>query len=173
MLYYEAHDNPLEEFNNRIISEFSKTLEMFALNKTESQLFVTLFLHDAPMTLDEMKDELGKSKTSMSTATRTLLDFNLIERVWRKGVRKDLYLAKRDMYYQFMKAYVKSWLEALDRQVNSLESIRTELDQITDNGEDIYHHKITEAINFHHSLEEVFLNIEDMHDNSYHRPSKK
>ncbi|TFB22093.1 hypothetical protein E3U55_07260 [Filobacillus milosensis] len=148
----------LENINNLMISEFSKTLEMFALNKTEAQLFVTLFLNDEPMTLDDMKEVLGKSKTAMSTSIRTLLDYNLVEKVFIKGARKDLYQAKKDLYEKFMKTYVNRWLEALDRQVHSLESIEKELKKLDTNGENISH-KIHEAIKFHQSLEEVFQQI--------------
>ncbi|GEL78393.1 GbsR/MarR family transcriptional regulator [Tenuibacillus multivorans] len=148
----------IENINNLMISEFSKTLEMFALNKTEAQLFVTLFLNDEPMTLDDMKDVLGKSKTSMSNSVRTLLDYNLVERVFKKGARKDLYQAKKDLYQKFMKTYVKRWLEAIDRQIHSLKSIEDELKTMDSKHENIGH-KIKEAIKFHQSLEEVFHQI--------------
>ncbi|RPF50167.1 GbsR/MarR family transcriptional regulator [Aquisalibacillus elongatus] len=148
----------IEHVNHLMISEFSKTLEMFALNKTESQLFVTMFLNEEPMTLDEMKESLGKSKTAMSTASRTLLDYNLIERVFKKGARRDLYQAKKDLYEKFMKTYVNRWLEALDQQITSLETIRTELNQ-QDNREVNMSNKINEAIKFHRSLEDVFEQI--------------
>lgn len=71
---------------------------MFSLNKTEAQLFVTLYLNGAPMTLNEMRDALGKSKTAMSYSIRRLLEFNLVERVFQKGVRQDLYEARQDLY---------------------------------------------------------------------------
>ncbi|SEP80656.1 GbsR/MarR family transcriptional regulator [Piscibacillus halophilus] len=147
-----------EQINNQLISEFSKTLEMFSLNKTESQLFVILFLNDQPMTLDDMKDSLGKSKTAMSNSIRTLLDFNLVERVFIKGARKDLYQAKKDLYEKFMKTYVKRWLEALELQITSLESIQDEVNDLHSDS-DILTNKLSEAIKFHRSLEEVFKQI--------------
>lgn len=151
--------NPqFEKINNQLISEFSKTLEMFSLNKTESQLFVTLFLNDEPMTLDDMKDSLGKSKTAMSTSVRTLLDYNLVEKVFIKGARKDLYQAKKDLYDKFMKTYVKRWLDALDQQVGSLKAIQTEIKETTHDSKSL-NTKLTEAIKFHHALEEVFTQI--------------
>ncbi|WP_240468545.1 hypothetical protein [Gracilibacillus sp. YIM 98692] len=151
----------LDDINNKIISEFSKTLEMFSLNQTESKLFVTLYLTAEPMTLDEMKDVLGKSKTAMSYAVRTLLDYNLVERVWRKGVRKDLYQAKQNLYEKFMKTYVNRWLEALDQQINSLGEIQQELGELQNGEKELVDHKIHEAITFHRSLEDVFQRIKE------------
>lgn len=40
----ENYTEQLTDIHNEVISEFSKTLEMFALNPSESQLFVTLYL---------------------------------------------------------------------------------------------------------------------------------
>ncbi|SER51299.1 Sugar-specific transcriptional regulator TrmB [Gracilibacillus ureilyticus] len=152
-------NEPFEKINNQIISEFSKTLEMFSLNKTEAQLFVTLYLNEGPMTLDEMKEGLGKSKTAMSYAIRRLLEFNLVERVWQKGIRKDLYEAREDLYKKFMKTYVNRWLESLHRQINNLSEIKENLDESSHQQKISIEHKINEAISFHQSLEEVFAKI--------------
>lgn len=149
----------VEKVNNQIISEFSKTLEMFSLNKTEAQLFVTLYLNGAPMTLDQMKDALGKSKTAMSYAIRRLLEFNLVERVWQKGVRKDLYEAREDLYKKFMKTYVNRWLESLNIQINNLAEIKDDLDEHPQDQKELIEYKIQEAISFHRALEEVFAKI--------------
>ncbi|MBR7553002.1 hypothetical protein FPQ13_05525 [Allobacillus salarius] len=112
------------------------------------------------MNLDEMKEALGKSKTAMSNATRTLLDFNLIERVWKKGERKDLYKAKKDLYYKFMKAYVRRWLDAIEQQKNNLNFIENKLQDLSNSEERAFiEEKIHEAILFHKSLEEVFKQL--------------
>lgn len=143
----ENYTEQLTDIHNEVISEFSKTLEMFALNPSESQLFVTLYLSNRPMNLDEMKEALGKSKTAMSNATRTLLDYNLIERVWRKGERKDLYKAKEDLYHKFMKTYVRRWLDAIEQQKNNLNFIENKLRGLSNSEERVFiEEKIHEAI---------------------------
>ncbi|WP_027963846.1 GbsR/MarR family transcriptional regulator [Halalkalibacillus halophilus] len=145
-----------ESFHHHMVSEFSKTLEMFSLNTTESQLFVILYLSDEPMTLDDMKYELGKSKTAMSNSIRTLLDYNLVERVWKKGVRKDLYQAEKDLYAKFMKAYVERWLTAIDRQRANLEELERSYQPAKHSKDELSKRKLAEAIRFHDALEEVF-----------------
>ncbi|WP_223155067.1 GbsR/MarR family transcriptional regulator [Alkalibacillus aidingensis] len=149
----------LDHFHYQMISEFSKTLEMFSLNTTESQLFVILYLSNQPMTLDDMKNALGKSKTAMSNSIRTLLDYNLVERVWIKGVRKDLYQAEKDLYGKFMKAYVNRWLDAIDRQKSNLKQIENDMktNQILSSKQTEY--KLHEAIKFHNLLEEAFVEL--------------
>ncbi|WP_017187113.1 GbsR/MarR family transcriptional regulator [Alkalibacillus haloalkaliphilus] len=113
------------------------------------------------MTLDDMKNALGKSKTAMSNSIRTLLDYNLVERVWIKGVRKDLYQAEKDLYGKFMKAYVNRWLDAIDRQKSNLQQIEEhiQVDEIQSDRQTSV--KLKEAIRFHDALEDVFNNIHE------------
>ncbi|MDQ0159926.1 GbsR/MarR family transcriptional regulator [Alkalibacillus salilacus] len=154
----QERDEALEAFHYNMISEFSKTLEMFSLNTTESQLFVILYLSEEPMTLDDMKNALGKSKTAMSNAIHTLLNFNLVERVWKKGVRKDLYQAEKDLYEKFMNAYVNRWLEAIARQKANLEEIEKQFCKKSTNDKQT-NLKLQEALRFHDALEDVFNNL--------------
>ncbi|MBN8233640.1 transcriptional regulator [Halobacillus kuroshimensis] len=116
------HHN-LEDIHTKVIHEFSKTLEMFGLSMADSRLFVTLYLHPSPMTLDEMSSELGKSKTAMSTGIRNLSDQGLVERVWKKGVRKDLYTSTTNLYKTFMTSYIQKWQTAVNEQENELAAV--------------------------------------------------
>ncbi len=119
----------LEEMNTKVVHEFSKTLEMFGLTPAEARLFVTLYINSVPMTLDEMSEELGKSKTSMSTGIRSLVDQGLVERVWKKGFRKDLYTADQDLYKKFMTSYIKKWLTSAQERGDSLKGLENQLQE--------------------------------------------
>jgi len=44
------------EITNKIMLEFSKTIEVFDLSPVEARLFAFLYLEGEPLTLDEMKD---------------------------------------------------------------------------------------------------------------------
>lgn len=116
-----------EETHTKVIHEFSKTLEMFGLTPADARLFVTLYINKSPMTLDEMSEALGKSKTSMSTGIRALADQGLVERVWKKGFRKDLYRANENLYKNFMSSYIQKWQVAADDQEQSLRTIEDDL----------------------------------------------
>ncbi|WP_035532697.1 GbsR/MarR family transcriptional regulator [Halobacillus kuroshimensis] len=120
------HHN-LEDIQMKVIHEFSKTLEMFGLSMADSRLFVTLYLHPSPMTLDEMSSALGKSKTAMSTGIRNLSDQGLVERVWKKGVRKDLYTPTTNLYKTFMTSYIQKWQTAVNEQENELAAVEEQV----------------------------------------------
>ncbi|TRM11838.1 transcriptional regulator [Lentibacillus cibarius] len=150
-----------EQITNKIIMEFAKTIEMFGLTPVEARLFVYLYLQETPQTLDDMGEALGKSKTSMSTSIRSLSDANLVTRVWRKGVRKDLYEANNQLFKTFMNNYVNRWIEASSHQKDSLETIQRELDQ--KNGENTSEivNNLNDIIDFHKQVETSFRHLAD------------
>lgn len=144
--------NNIENITNKIIVEFGKTIEMFDLTPLEARLFAYLYLSDMPMTLDDMSNALGKSKTSMSTSIRSLAELNLVSRVWKKGVRKDLYKANGQLFKLFMGTYVNKWLDATKHQYEALKEIETLIKQ----------KKIMDEVD--PSLEELNINLEKIID---------
>ncbi|SFJ63412.1 DNA-binding transcriptional regulator GbsR, MarR family [Halobacillus dabanensis] len=158
----------LETIHTKVTHEFSKTLEMFGLSPQDARLFVTLYLHQTPMTLDEMSEALGKSKTAMSNGVRALLDQGLVERVWKKGFRKDLYQANENLYRNFMSSYIKKWQEAAIEQKNSLnvmeEELKSRIQDYSDQekmqlADDLYH-RIEDMISFHEWIAQAFDGID-------------
>lgn len=144
--------------------EFSKTLELFGLTTLESRLFAYLYLSKEPLTLDEMSEALGKSKTSMSTSVRSLSELNLVSRVWKKGIRKDLYQANTQLFKIFMSTYIKKWIDASNRQKTSLEEIYESIDVNKDHQESKeavqnINHRLYDIIEFHKDMENLFSNI--------------
>ncbi|WP_181349236.1 GbsR/MarR family transcriptional regulator [Thalassobacillus sp. CUG 92003] len=158
----------LEDVQTSVIHEFSKTLEMFGLTPADARLFVTLYINNDPMTLDEMSVALGKSKTSMSTGIRSLLDQGLVERVWRKGTRKDLYQANENLYKKFMTSYVQKWLEATYNQKECLKEIEEKMNEgelqkmsqpLLDEANTLYN-RIEDMISFHKQISHTFEEIQ-------------
>jgi len=160
-----------DTLKNKVMIEFTKTIEMFGLSTLEARLFAYLYLTNKPMTLDEMSEALGKSKTSMSTGIRSLADLNLVSQVWKKGVRKDLYLANSQPFKNFLNSYVSKWADATSRQKEALEEIKrwtSEKKEVIVSGDDIDHIQLTkrldEIIDFHHQLETLFRDLKKKRD---------
>lgn len=143
-----------EEVLNKLIIEFAKTLEMFDLSPLEARLFVCLYLSEKPLTLDDMSETLGKSKTSMSTCARTLSELNLVSRVWVKGIRKDLYEANSDLFKTFMDSHIKQHSSLINRQKEVISDIEKQLE---DNK--TLQKQTQNIISFHSDLEVFFKSI--------------
>ena len=144
-----------------MIIEFSKTLEMFDLNQSEARLFAFMYLSNKPLTLDDMSEALGKSKTSMSTSARSLTELKLISPVWKKGVRKDLYQANPQLFKIFMMTYIDKWVDASKSQKEGLEKIKRQIheQEALPNMED----RLEEVIEFHRQIEQFFACMKQEH----------
>lgn len=143
----------------KIMNEFSKTVEMFSLSTSDAQLFAFLYLSKTPLTLDEMSEALGKSKTSVSTSARSLVDSNLATRVWQKGVRKDLYQASPHLFKSFMNASVTKWIDFANQQRVSLEELLEILQG--DEASETLEEPLEHIIEFHQQIEEAFQKMKN------------
>ncbi|MEN2767719.1 GbsR/MarR family transcriptional regulator [Ornithinibacillus xuwenensis] len=150
-------DNSNETIRNRILLEFAKTVELFDLNPLEARLFTYLYVEGEALTLDDMSDALGKSKTSMSTSVRSLVELNLVKRVWKKGVRKDLYQANTYLFKQFMSFYMKKWIDASEDRKEALLDIKYQLENLSSkNDSQNLQEKLESIIEFHQQLDSFF-----------------
>jgi len=99
----------LETARQVIINAIGDTMKLYGITPSNGRLFGVLFFNEKPMTLDEMAQTMGMSKTSMSMTARSLLDINMVERVWQKGIRKDLYTARSDFFKNFVEFFARGW----------------------------------------------------------------
>ncbi len=162
-----------EKIKNEAIFTLSRLVNLYGLTFSESRLFSFMFLENNPMTLDEMSHSLGMSKTSMSTGVRSLLDTQMVERTWKKGIRKDLYMAEEDLYKIFSNAFIEQWSSSIEHNTKSLNEISRELTVLSTKLDDPdlqapiseYSKKIEDVINFYKWLSDTFDEIQNKIDN--------
>lgn len=120
----------LDRARERIIETIAQNIHLYGLTPSAGRLFGVMFFHDEPLTLDEMKEELGMSKTSMSTSVRALSDLKLVEKVWKKGVRKDLYKVEDDWYQSFVDLFSTKWKSAVKMHKLAITESLREMEQL-------------------------------------------
>lgn len=117
MNHKDNHPNAeekLEEVDRYIKDSIANTMDMYGVTPSVGHIYAKLYLSDEPMTLDDLRDELGMSKGSMSIGVRKLIEDKIIHQVYRKGHRKNLYEAERDFFQFFVSFFTKRW----QREVN-------------------------------------------------------
>ena len=116
----------------RVIDAISKNMNLYGVTESIGRLYGSLYFQEGPLTLDEMKEELGMSKTSMSTSVRTLTELKMVGKVWKKGVRKDLYQAEPDWYQTFIDFFTIKWRAGISINVSAMERSLAELQALLD-----------------------------------------
>ena len=125
----------LEKARERVIEAISQNMNLYGVTPSVGRLWGLLYFHNQPMTLDEMKNELGMSKTSMSTSVRNLMDLHMVDKVWKKGNRKDLYKAEEDWFQTFSDFFTIKWRSGVNINVSAIEKSLLELHKLLDTTE--------------------------------------
>lgn len=125
-----SENEQLERARERVIDAIAHNINLYGVTESVGRLYGALFFQDHPMTLDEMKDELGMSKTSMSTSVRGLMELKMVEKVWKKGERKDLYRAELDWYQTFTDLFTIKWRTGVMANINAIEKSKKELKEL-------------------------------------------
>jgi DNA-binding transcriptional regulator GbsR (MarR family) len=120
----------LEKARERIIETIAQNIHLYGLTPSAGRQYGTMFFHNEPLTLDDMTEELGMSKTSMSTSVRALSDLKLVERAWKRGVRKDLYQVSDDWYQSFIDLFSIKWRKSVSQHSGAIRKSLAELDEL-------------------------------------------
>lgn len=160
--------NEIEEIKNKAVFTLTKFINLYGLTLSEARLFSIMYIENRPMTLDEMSNSLGMSKTSMSTGVRSLLDAQLVERRWKKGIRKDLYSVEENLYKSFSNNFIEHWLTETQHSIKTFNEISKQLRVLSQKVEDTskqnsltqYIQKLDNIIRFYEWLAETFREIQ-------------
>lgn len=125
----------LEKARERVIEAISQNMNLYGVTPSVGRLWGLLYFQNQPLTLDEMKNELGMSKTSMSTSVRNLMDLHMVDKVWKKGNRKDLYKAEEDWFQTFSDFFTIKWRSGVNINVSAIEKSLQELHKLLDTNE--------------------------------------
>ena len=151
----------LQKSRQRVIESIGKNMELYGVTLSVGHLYGHMLFKHEPVTLDEMAQTLGLSKTSISTGMRTLMDLKMINKVWSKGTRKDLYEVEMDWHQTFADYFVIKWRKGMEKNLQAVKKSRSEMLQMLEDNKDNQAladivskdiEKLNEAIKYYHWL---------------------
>ncbi|WP_417891411.1 GbsR/MarR family transcriptional regulator [Bacillus alkalicola] len=125
-----------EDTKDQFIQSIAKNMTLYGITPSIGRLYGSLYFSEEPMTLDDMRDSLGMSKTSMSTGVRTLSDMKMVEPVFKRGIRKDLYRTEKDWYKSFTALFSRQWKKGTETNIEEADEAKMELEQLYKETED-------------------------------------
>lgn len=153
----------------RVIETIGNNMELYGITQSTGHLYGLLFFQNKPMTLDEMGRAMEMSKTSMSTGVRTLVDLKMVNKVWEKGSRKDLYEVELDWFQTFSDFFSLKWRKAAEMNLHALRRTKSELLELAERyaGDEAFQRqlqadltKIDEAIRYYMWLNRLIETFE-------------
>ncbi|MGP4061951.1 GbsR/MarR family transcriptional regulator [Halobacillus litoralis] len=116
-----------EETIEQFIQVIAKNMNLYGVTPSIGRLYGVLYFSEDPMTLDDMREALEMSKTSMSTGVRALSDMKMVEPSFKKGIRKDLYKSEEDWYKSFTSLFGSRWRHHTETNIEEADEAIQEL----------------------------------------------
>lgn len=123
---WDKHEETIEKF----IQAIAKNMNLYGITSSVGRLYGVLYFSDDAMTLDDMRDALKMSKTSMSTGVRTLSDMKMVESTFKPGIRKDLYESEEDWYKSFTSLFGNRWRQYTETNIEEAKETIFELNDL-------------------------------------------
>jgi len=98
-------DSKTSQFTDRLALLF----ENDGLPPIAGRIFGLLLLNEDALSLDQLAEDLGVSKASVSTNARLLAQLGVVEQVRRSGSRRDYYRMAPDVFERSMAQRLARW----------------------------------------------------------------
>jgi DNA-binding transcriptional regulator GbsR (MarR family) len=105
----------LKQAEDQISDRIADNMKTFGVSSTVGRLLSIIYLNRAPMTLDELADETGMSKTRMSQVMRQMMALNIAEKEFVKGSRREHYRVENDYIQTFVSLFTTNWKEVVSK----------------------------------------------------------
>ncbi|MDQ0861281.1 GbsR/MarR family transcriptional regulator [Bacillus sp. V2I10] len=119
--------NTIKHVEDQFVERIAENMTAFGVSGTVGRVLGIIYMNRQPMTLDELSRATGMSKTRMSQVVREMLDLNIAEKVFEKGVRRDLYNVEQDYYQTFISLFAANWSKVVSRNKMTEKKMSREL----------------------------------------------
>jgi DNA-binding transcriptional regulator GbsR (MarR family) len=117
----------------KFIQAGGQTTQSFGLGRILGQVFVLLYLSPNPLCLDDITEDLGVSKASVSMTVRQLAGWSAVKRIWVKGDRKDYYEAETDFNAMLRSGLLATLRKKLDTAGSQIDLIGGSIEEMLGN----------------------------------------
>ncbi len=118
--------DPVAAAREEVIEALERSAEVYGLNRSYGRLYGILFFENAPVSLDELVEESGYAKSTVSTAMKTMERLHLVHRRSLPGEgKKAFYEAETDFWHvvqEFLRREVQREIDLMSRALESAET---------------------------------------------------
>lgn len=132
-IWMEELSYQMEEMEHQFVEKIADNMRTFGVSETIGRVLGVIYMNREPMTLDQLSEATGMSKMRMSQVVREMIELNIAEKVFKKGVRKDLINVERDYYQTFIALFTSSWRKSVSKGRMFEQHLRQQLQSINEN----------------------------------------
>jgi HTH-type transcriptional regulator, osmoprotectant uptake regulator len=131
----EQSSKKIKQIEDQFVEKIADNMHTYGVSTTVGRVLGIIYMNRKAMTLDELSEATGMSKTRMSQVVREMVDLNIAEKVFEKGIRKDLYNVEQDYYQTFVSLFTSNWQKAINKNKMFEKRLSVELNDILKNEE--------------------------------------
>lgn len=120
----------LNETERQIADRISDNMNTFGVSSTIGRLLGIIYMNREPMTLDDLAEATGMSKTRMSQVMRQMISLNIAEKEHVKGSRKEHYNVENDYVQTFVSLFTTNWREVISKNRQFANKLQREIDEV-------------------------------------------
>lgn len=120
----------LNETERQIADRISDNMNTFGVSSTIGRLLGIIYMNREPMTLDDLAEATGMSKTRMSQVMRQMISLNIAEKEHVKGSRKEHYNVENDYVQTFVSLFTTNWREVISKNRQFAHKLQREIDEV-------------------------------------------
>lgn len=120
----------IEDAKAQFVEKIADNMHTFGVTETVGRVLGIIYMNREPMTLDELSEATGMTKMRMSQVVREMIDLNIAEKVFKKGVRKDLIRVEDDYYQTFISLFTSNWRRAINKSRLFEQNLRRKLEPL-------------------------------------------
>lgn len=94
-------EDAFEAARNLFIRRWGEMAASWGISRTMAEIHALLYMATEPLCTDDIMEQLAVSRGSASMNVRELVKWGLIERVHRRGDRKEYFEAEKDVWQMF------------------------------------------------------------------------
>ncbi|REJ06247.1 choline uptake/conversion transcriptional regulator CudC [Halobacillus trueperi] len=147
----EGSRQTIEHAKGLVIDSIAETMDLYGVTRSAGTLYGTMYFEE-DMTLDEMREKLGMSKPSMSTGVKKLQNYNIVKQTFRKGTRRQTFVAEKDFFKFFSNFFTKMWIREAKINLDTVKQAQKELNKLIEDSE------VDEKIK--HEAQQVYQQLE-------------
>ncbi|MET3682843.1 DNA-binding transcriptional regulator GbsR (MarR family) [Alkalibacillus flavidus] len=110
----------VDQAKDLVIESIGETMDLYGVTRSVGNLYGTMYFEDS-MTLDEMREKLQMSKPSMSTGVKKLQEYDIVKQSFRRGSRKQTFVAEKNFFNFFNKFFTKKWEREYELNLKAVE----------------------------------------------------
>ncbi len=116
----------IKEAKQQFIQSWGAIGTQWGVNKTMAQIHALLLVSNGPLSTEEIMEQLSISRGNANMNIRELMEWALVDKVFKAGERRDFFIAEKDIWRvarQVAKIRKKRELEPIIRLLDQIENI--------------------------------------------------